>query len=165
MPFFPLVIFIHVTMGNLHILAFAGDVLVVSSQRGDKHDYISSLFKPPVTLPPSHLIFSLSVTLSLLLPAHPLPSNSLGGSQDSNWQASRETEKKKWKEREWGRERQWYKGGKVPGTIVHIFPLCHVSYFCFHYPPHTSLLLLHYPSCFLVCSAPGRSKFNPLMCD
>lgn len=71
-------------MANLHILAFAGDVSVVSSQRGDKHDYVSSLFKPPVTLPPSHLIFSLSVTLSLLLRAHPLPSNSLGGSQDSN---------------------------------------------------------------------------------
>lgn len=76
------------------------------------------------------------------------------------------------RERERGRERQWYTKKKkkiilAPEYIV--FALCHVSYFRFLYPPpppppplpRCSLRL----PCFLVCGAPGRSKFNSLMCD
>lgn len=118
-----------------------GDVSVVSSQREDKHYYITSLFNPPVTLPLSHLIFSLSVTLPPLLHAHPLPSNSLGGSRGSNWQASRETERKRNGKRERGRGKQWYKK-KDPGTRVHIFRSLPCSLFSLSVPPPSTSLLL-----------------------
>lgn len=84
-----------------------GDVSVVSSQKGDKallHYLIIQPTRDSFSLS-SHF---LSVCYPPLFLTHPLPSNSLGGSQGSNWQASRETERKRNCKSERARERQWY---------------------------------------------------------
>lgn len=102
-------------MQNLHILAFVWKCFssVITKRRQALLHYL--IIQP--TRDSSSLSLSLFLFISFsfcllpplpLLHTHPLSSNSLGGSQGSNWQASRETERKEMaRERERGRERQW----------------------------------------------------------
>ncbi len=97
----------------------------MSSQREDKHYYITSLFNPPVTLPLSlslHLTFSLSVThpplLHILYPPIPLVAAKALTDKLQGRQREKEMAREREKEVERGSDIQ---KEKDPGTRVHCF--------------------------------------------
>lgn len=155
-----------------YIVAFVGRhfMAALSLQREDKHYYITSLFNPP---PNSH---SLPLHLSLSV-CYPPSTSSLTSPilQFPWWQPRLQLKSfkggKRGKEMAREGERVIERGSCIQKMILapeYIFSLpCFLFSLSLPPPPlppplpRRSLCL----PCFLVCGAPGRSKFNSLMCD